>query len=153
MAGFVFLDSTPLWLACKPPGQPDADACRAWLTSLEMARILVVIPEIVDYEVRRELIRSGATAGLARLDGLLARFPLLLLDRDTMLLAANFWATVRRAGLVTAADNALDGDAILAAQARTAVGDGNIATVATGNVKHLARFPGIDAREWKDIAK
>ena len=55
MGDLVFLDSTPLWPACKPAGKPDADACRAWLTSLETAHILVVIPEIVDYEVRREL--------------------------------------------------------------------------------------------------
>ena len=146
MGDLVFLDSTPLWPACKP----DAGA---WLTSLETAHILVVIPEIVDYRVRRELVRSGASAGLARIDGLPARFPLLPLDRDTMLLAADFWARVRQVGLVTAADKALDMDAILAAQARTAVGNGNTATVATSNVKHLARFPGIDAREWKDIAR
>jgi len=61
VAGFVFLDSTPLWLACKPPGKPEADACRAW--------------------------------------------------------------------------------------------NGKVATVAMGNVKHLARFPGIGTRDWKDLAK
>jgi predicted nucleic acid-binding protein len=149
--GLVFLDSKPLWLACKPPSLPEAKACRDWLTALEIAGVQVVIPEIVDYEVRRELVRARATAGLDRLNRLLARFVLLLLDRDSMLLAADFWARVRQAGMATAGDEALDGDAILAAQALTAVGEGNIATVATGNVKHLARFPGIDAREWRAI--
>ena len=97
------------------------------------------------------MVRSGAKAGLRRLDGLVAKFPLLLLDRDSMLLAAEFWAMVRRVGLPTAGDEALDGDAILAAQARTAMGDGNVAIVATGNAKHLARFPGLDALEWSEI--
>lgn len=152
MDGFVFLDSEPLWLACKPKSNADGEACRTWLTMLETSGTQVVIAEIIDYEVRRELVRAGATAGLARLNGLLARFPLLLLDRDTMILAAEFWAHVRRAGLPTAGDEALDGDAILAAQARTAVGENNTAIVATGNVKHLKRFPGIDARNWTEIA-
>jgi predicted nucleic acid-binding protein len=150
--GLVFLDSKPLWLACKPPSLPEAEACRDWLTALEIAGVQVVIPEIVDFEVRRELVRATATAGLDRLNRLLARFALLLLDRDSILLAADFWAQVRQAGMATAGDEALDGDAILAAQALTAVGEGGIATVATGNVKHLARFPGIDAREWRAIA-
>jgi predicted nucleic acid-binding protein len=151
VGGFVFLDSTPLWLSCKSPGVKQADACRSWLSALEAGGTQIVIPEIVDYEVRRELVRSRATAGLVRLGGLLARFPLLLLDRDAMLLAADFWALVRQAGLPKGSDEDLDIDAILAAQALTAIGSGNIATVATGNVKHLGRFPGIDAREWNQI--
>jgi len=148
----VFLDSTPLWLACKPPKMAGAEACRDWLASLEKAGARIVVPEIVDYEVRRELIRSGATAGLDRLERLVERFFLLPLDRDSMLRAADFWAIVRQAGKPTASDDALDGDAILAAQVVSAVGEGNTATVATGNVKHLERFPGVDARRWEDIA-
>ena len=40
---------------------------------------------------------------------------------------------------------------ILAAQALTAIGPDNTATIATDNVGHLARFAGVDAREWRTI--
>jgi predicted nucleic acid-binding protein len=129
----------------------DADRCRAWLLAIDAAGFRVVIPEIVDYEVRRELIRVRATAGLRRLDGLLARFTLLRLDRPALIRAAELWAHVRRAGKPTADSLSLDADAILAGQALTAIGGGDIAIVATKNVSHLARFPGIDARPWETI--
>jgi hypothetical protein len=53
-----------------------------------------------------------------------------------------------------ARSKALDVDAILAAQAltMTIAGDGDEVLIATSNVGHLARFPGIDAREWETIA-
>ena len=70
MARIILLDSTPLGLLCRPRGHARGDACRRWLDSIELAGVVVVVPEIADYEVRRELIRSGARAGLARLDNL-----------------------------------------------------------------------------------
>ena len=151
MAPMVFLDSEPLGLASQARGKPNAHACWSWLAALEAAGVEVVIPEIIDYEVRRELVSVGATAGLRRLDRLLTRFRLLSLDRPALLRAAELWALVRRAGLPTAHPQALDVDAILAGQALTAVGLGNVATVATNNAQHLARFPGIDARPWTAI--
>jgi len=54
----VFLDSEPLGLG-QPAGKPKGDACRAWLLSLELASTQVIIPEIIDYEVRRGLVRVG----------------------------------------------------------------------------------------------
>ncbi len=65
--------------------------------------------------------------------------------------AAEFWADVRRRGLPTAADQSLDADAILAAQAALIGGPGDTVTVATSNPAHLGRFPGIDARDWRSI--
>jgi predicted nucleic acid-binding protein len=151
VARLIFLDSEPLGLASQARGKLKADACRAWLQALDAAGARILVPEIVDYEVRRELVRVGATAGLRRLDGLLARFALLPLDRPALLRAAELWALVRRAGVPTADPHALDADAILAGQALTAVGPGNIAIVATSNSAHLARFPGVDARNWSAI--
>jgi len=148
----VFLDSEPLGLASQAQGVARADDCRKWLFDIESAGVRVVIPEIADYEVRRELVRAGATAGIRRLDGLIARYTLLLVDRVALLRAAELWALVRRAGKPTADRHALDGDAILAAQALTAIGPRGVATVATTNISHLARFPGIDARLWTTIS-
>jgi predicted nucleic acid-binding protein len=151
VARYVFLDSGPLGLASNARGKPDPDHCRNWLLGLEVAGVRVVIPEIADYEVRRELIRIGATAGIRRLDRLLARFPLLTVDRPAVLRAAELWADVRRAGLPTADPLSLDGDAILAGQVLTAISDPDVAIVATRNVGHLGRFPGIDAQLWNTI--
>jgi hypothetical protein len=151
VARLVILDSGPLGLASKPAGKPDADACRAWLSALEAAGVPVHIPEIADYEVRRELVRVGATAGLRRLDSLIGRFTLVLLDRTALLRAADLWAHVRNAGVSTAHPHSLDADAILAGQALMAAGPGDVVIVATTNVRHLGRFPGIDARLWTTV--
>jgi predicted nucleic acid-binding protein len=151
VAKLVFLDSEPLWLACKPAGLAIADACRTWLYTLEMTGVQILVPEIVDYEVRRELIRRGATAGLRRLDGFLGRFNLLPLDRPALLRAAELWAHLRNTGVPTADRHALDADAILVGQAQTAAAPGDVVIVATSNIRHFGRFPGIDARPWTTI--
>ena len=41
-----------------------------WLAGLISAGIEVRVPEIADYEVRRELLRVGSTRGIERLDEL-----------------------------------------------------------------------------------
>ncbi len=51
-------------------GHLQGDACRAWMDNLRLSGVLVVVPEIADYEVRRELIRAGIGVRLTRLDAL-----------------------------------------------------------------------------------
>jgi hypothetical protein len=68
-----------------------------------------------------------------------------------MLRAAEFWADARQRGVPTAGADALDADCIIAAMAATAFDPSDIVTIATSNVSHLARFPGIDARDWITI--
>ena len=110
----------------------------------------IVVPEIADFEIRRELERLGNVPGLRRLDALAQVFLYAEITTPVMRRAAEFWADVRRRGLPTAGDQSLDADAILAAQAALIGGPGDTAAVATGNVSHLARFPGIHAQDWYD---
>ena len=145
----VFLDSGTLGLLAKAVGKPDADLCRAWVRSLDALGVRVVVPEITDYETRRKLIHLGATASLRRLDVLKATLDYAPITTETMLLAADLWARLRRAGLPTATPGSLDADCILAAQALRAVGPGDLLTVATDNVGHLGRM--LDARLWESI--
>ncbi len=66
----VLLDSGPLGLVTNPRLSPQGVACAEWLQSLMAERARVVVPEIADYEVRRELLRANKTEGVARLDAL-----------------------------------------------------------------------------------
>lgn len=151
MARIIVLDAGPIGLAIGRPDIPDTAACLTWLASMETAGVEVVVPTVADYEVRRELVRIGATAKLRRLDQLAARFDVVDVLGAAFHQAAEFWATVRRLGLPTAADSDIDADAIIAGVAATIGADGVVVTIATTNVRHLARFPGIDARVWNTI--
>lgn len=78
----------------------------------------MIVPEIADHEVRRELLRAKRTKGVKRLDELKSRIGYLTITTDAMLRAAEFWAQARQMGYPTADDKALDADVILAAQSR-----------------------------------
>jgi predicted nucleic acid-binding protein len=147
----VFLDTGPLGLLAKAPGGPHPDRCRRWVAGLLSAGVRVFVPEIADFEVRRKLLHLGATAGVRRLDLLGGTLDYAPITTDVMRRAAGLWADLRRAGVPTAAPGSLDGDVILAAQALLSAGPGDSVTVATDNVGHLARFPGLDARRWETV--
>jgi predicted nucleic acid-binding protein len=142
----VLLDAGPLGLVTNPRRSPQSAACAAWLQSLVTAGVRVVIPEIADYEVRRELLRANKTAGVERLDALADLLEYLPITTAAMRQAAAFWATARQQGQPTAGDQRIDGDMILAAQGVT-LGDGFV--IATTNVGHLSRF--VTAKLWQDV--
>lgn len=122
----------------------DVRDIRQWLRDRLAAGTDVLIPEIADYEVRRELLRAGKVISLGRLDRLREGPRYLPLDTPTMRRAAEMWALARAQGRPTADPKELDGDVILAAQAERAG-----AIVATANVGHIARF--VSAKHWRDI--
>jgi len=113
----------------------------------------VLVPEISDYEVRRELLRAGKSRGLSRLDHLAEDLGYLHITTEAMRLAARFWADARRQGQPTASDEALDGDVILAAQAVALAEEEeeglDDVVVATTNVGHLSRLAA--AERWEEI--
>lgn len=74
------------------------------------------------------------------------------LTTDVINQAAEYWALVRQAGQPTADLKELDGDAILAAQASLARNPDDDVLIATTNVGHLSRFPGISARQCEQIS-
>ena len=143
----LLLDAGPLGLVTNPRRSERSVACAEWLQAVLTAGVTVYVPEIADYEVRRELLRADKTSGLGRLDSLIAATNYLALTTRAMRTAAQFWADARRQGRPTAPDLALDADVILAAQATTLVGTDAI--IATTNVGHLARF--VPAAFWYEI--
>lgn len=107
-------------------------------------RYAVLLPEIADYELRRELHRIESKGSLARLDALPPRVTYVPLDTATVEFAAQLWAWLQRTGQPTDSREALGGDAILAAQALLTG-----ATVVTENSRHLGRV--VDAVSWQDV--
>jgi predicted nucleic acid-binding protein len=144
----VLLDSGPIGLITNPNQSPASIACTNWLQTISTVGIRVIIPEITDYEVRRELLRSNKVKGIKRLDELIELVEYLPITTAAMRQAAIFWAQARQQGQPTAGGKTIDGDMILAAQAMTL----NVADVviATTNVGHLSRF--VRADLWQNIA-
>lgn len=147
----IVLDSGPLGLLSNPaPRGPSKDAWE-WARAHASASTQLVVPEIADYEVRRELIRSGRAAGVQRLDELCAGLSYAPLTTSIMHDAAALWAEARNKGFPTAHHAALDGDVLLAAQARrlAAAAPDESVVVATTNVAHLERL--VEAEHWGAI--
>jgi predicted nucleic acid-binding protein len=144
------LDSGPLGLLSNPLANPDAMRCHAWLDRLTDNGHRVVMSEICDFEVRRELIRARLAQSIDRLDHLMMQFDALPINRRTMIRAAELWAEARRRGRPTADPAALDADVIIAAQAQLfAEATREPVVVVTMNARHLAQF--VDARRWQEI--
>jgi predicted nucleic acid-binding protein len=106
------------------------------------------LPEIVDYEHRRTLLRRDAYRQVERLNDSKRVFGYEPLTTEVMLKAAEFWADARKRGLPTGTERELDIDVILAAQARVLEQAGDRVTVATTNPSHLSRF--VSSRPWQE---
>jgi predicted nucleic acid-binding protein len=123
--------------------------CQIWFRRALERQSLFVLPEIADYEIRRELLRGKKINGIKQLDELKATIYYYPIDSETMLRAAQLWAESRQRGMTTADPRELDGDVILAAQAIQLQQKGYEVTIVTTNVGHLAQF--VTASHWQDL--
>lgn len=155
MSLWIFLDTGPLGTLTNPKRPPQTIEMLKWAASQLRLGNSLMVPAIADYEVRRELIRLGRTAGLAALDqwNQVADDRYLALNDSTLKRAATLWATVRNQGLVTADPKELDCDALIAAQVLEYQEQHELSLeqiiIATTNVGHLSRF--VPAKLWSDI--
>ena len=151
----LLLNSDPTGLACHEPGNLEAGRFRAWMYGQLHAKVPaeLIIPAIVDYEIRRELILGELWGAVDRFDALYATgtVRLLTLGDGALRTAARLWAEARRRGEPTAHDHALDGDVILSAQAIEYCSDGDDWQIITENVAHIARYVGDRARSRKVV--
>ena len=150
MTGILLLDTGVLGVVANPKASGSSRACKEWLDAVLIQGCSVFVPEIADYEVRRELIRANKVKGIERLDELGEAIGYLPLSTEMMRRAAELWAESRQRGQPTASPSSLDADVILAAQAIIA-GEklGEPVLVATNNVRHLSRF--VAAKTWSEI--
>lgn len=140
----ILLDAGPLGLISNPKASTSSQECYEWIESMVVQGSSILVPEITDYEVRRELLRANKSIGIARLDLVKNTLGYLPLTTSVMLRAAGLWAQARQNGIPTADNKALDCDVILSAQAIEVD-----AMVATDNVGHLSRF--VEAKHWRDV--
>jgi toxin FitB len=144
----VVLDSTPLGQITHPKSDPQV---KLWLNSLNQPDINLFIPEIIDYELRRQLLLDNRKKSLERLDALIKN-RLIALDRNCLLMACELWAWIRKQGLPTADKLSLDGDVILVAQSLSLKKNYNEIIIVTENIKHISRFSshGLVVVEWSE---
>ena len=148
MSQVLFLDSGPLGLLTHPQRSEEVIAVTDWLSRVLLAGSQVIVPAIVYYELKRELLRAKKTFGIGRLDLFVNSSPgrYLPLSDEALRLAADLWARSRQEGRPTAEGKALDIDVLIAAQAlamRVEV------TIVTTNAKHLSQF--VSAKHWNEI--
>jgi predicted nucleic acid-binding protein len=146
----ILLYSGPLGLITQPKISFEVLGINRWLVERLRAQDRFLVPAIVYYEIRRELLRAGKEKGLARLDAFVAADPsrYLPLADEALKLAAELWAKTRREGRPTSPASDLDIDVIRAAQALT-LNLGSEVTVVTTNPRHLRPF--VDAQLWTEI--
>ncbi|MEH1943487.1 MAG: PIN domain-containing protein [Nostoc sp.] len=147
MSRAILLDTHPLSQVTHPKVNPKV---QQWLKSLQKTETVIRVPEIADYELRRELLRQGKQKSIDRLNKL-SQICLIPLTPETMRKAAELWAWVRNQGKPTASNESLDGDVILAAQAILQLKSFDRVIVVTTNLKHISRFEseGICVVDWE----
>lgn len=149
MSRHILLDSSPLGVLTNPASSVEVIAINKWARACLAAGHHLYVPEVIDYELRRELLRAGKTPGIALLDGLKTLCDYLPITTSAILRAAELWAMARRTGVPTGDPKKLDIDVILAAQALTLLVPPTAVIVATANVSHISRF--VSADLWTKI--
>jgi predicted nucleic acid-binding protein len=137
---FLVLDSGPLGLLTHPQRNAEVIAITEWLARCLLSGDRVIVPAIVYYELKRELLRAGKGMSIARLDAFPATTPgrYLPLSDEALRLAAELWAKARQQGRPGADAKDLDVDIILAAQALSFGPAPSDVVVASTNAKHLS---------------
>jgi predicted nucleic acid-binding protein len=110
-----------------------------------------IVPAIVAYELRRELLRLDHRASIVLLNQFIAAeadryLPLTESDLEK---AAELWAGLRRRGRALADPHALDIDVILAAQSLSLKLTEGELLVATTNPSHVDQL--VPAKNWQQI--
>ena len=150
MSQFIFLDSGPLGLITHPRQTAEVTAITEWLARMLKSGNRVLVPAIIYYELKRELLRAVKPFSVGRLDVFSrASNRYIPLTDEALRLSAELWAKARQEGRPTADSKELDIDVILAAQALSFGVPASDVVVATTNAKHLAQF--VTAKHWTEI--
>ena len=100
MSDVLLLDSGPLGFITQPQRSHEVIAITDWLKDCLIAGARVLVPAIVYYEIKRELLRANKAVGIAGLDAFVnaATDRYVPLTDDALRFAAELWAQSRRVG-------------------------------------------------------
>lgn len=136
----LLLDTAVVGEICHPRKYDDV---RAWFARAAAAHEML-LSEVADYELRRELLRIDSRRSLDRLDELTREIRYIPVTTATWRAAARLWALQRKAGRVTAAEGGLDGDVLIASQALA-----EDAFIVTPNTRHFDSM--VRAVTWQEV--
>lgn len=146
------MDSGPLNEIIKP--QPSTDVIR-WLRFIDKNRIAVRVPEIIDYELRREIVlqylvgKNDSSKSINRLNKYRKTERFIPINPSVTLTdACEIWAELRYIGQGTSDVKNIDVDVILAAQALSMKKDFDEVIIVTGNLSDICRFCYLDIKVW-----
>jgi predicted nucleic acid-binding protein len=143
----IVLDTGPLGKIAHERQNPESNE---WFLGHAVSGTEFALPEVCDYELRRELVRRGARKSLRHLDRLGSELKYLPVTTAVMRRAAELWAKMRNQGTPTADPKQLDVDVILCATVQLeSERTQREHVVATTNVRHLARM--VPAKLWSEI--
>lgn len=145
----IFLDTGVLSLVTHPSGKATARDCARWLQAMSDAGHEIFVPEISDYELRRELTRARKLRSVARLDRLHSEVHYLPISTDAMRKAAEYSAFLRNSGQPGASDDDLDADMIICGQVSVCSSDLDDCVVVTNNARHFSAL--VNAMAWHEI--
>jgi predicted nucleic acid-binding protein len=134
----LLLDTSVLGRICHPRKHLDV---RAWFLRALVDHEML-LSEVADYELRRELLRLDSKRSIHRLDELTREIQYVPMTTATWRSAAKLWAEQRRAGRPTG--DGLDADLLIATQARE-----EAAAVITLNEKHFVGL--VDVYSWTTV--
>ncbi len=156
----VILDSNILGLIIAPLSTnfekeegkyKQARECIYWFQNLLSRGAYVTVPDICDYEIRRELIRINSFESLDNLKGLRNVINFQELTFNVLTEAAEIWAIARNSNQPNKSIQNIDVDCIIAAHWRLLKNEypGREVIVATENIKDFQSFS--DCSSWKNI--
>ena len=145
------LDSGPLGLLTQPQRTESVFAITRWLEQQLRLGARVLVPAIVYYEIKRELLRARKMSGIRRLEDFVSADPAryIPLSDQALHLAADLWARARQSGRPTAEPAALDIDVLIVAQSLSLGLPESQVFVVTGNARHLSQF--ISTLDWRTL--
>ena len=152
----VLIDSTTLGVLTNPANKTEPIQCASWMKSLVSEGILLAVSAVIEYEHKRELIFTGSSSSLKKLESLgqyIAYAPLEAFSSEQKVWqkAAELWAWARKTGQQTSHEHRIDIDVLLAAHSIILAEEmQEHVVIATDNIGHLVRY-NVPARRWQDI--
>lgn len=145
----ILLDTGVLGKICNPKPVRNVQEFLDFLK--EEKNIDIIVPEICDYELRRNLLLENLDKSIRKLNKFRRIDQLLFFDTNTMIIASEIWSDIRKQGNPTENKDSLDGDVILAAQAYQMKAYYEEVIVLTTNPKDIVKFNylGIKTWDWK----